>query len=55
MPLQRKAQAGMAEWLGGGKRIHMVAGQFPLKQTTEAHLAVEAGNKLGTVIVDCAR
>jgi NADPH:quinone reductase len=55
MPLQRKAQTGMAEWLGGGKRIHMVAAQFPLKQTIEAHLAVEAGNKLGTVIVDCAR
>ena len=55
MPLQRKAQAGMAEWLAAGKRIHMVAAQFPLKETVEAHLAVEAGTKLGTVIVDCAR
>lgn len=55
MPLQRKAQAGMAEWLAGGRRIHMVAAQFPLKETVEAHLAVEAGTKLGTVIVDCAR
>lgn len=55
MPLQRKAQAGMAEWLAAGRRIHMVAAQFPLKETVEAHLAVEAGTKLGTVIVDCAR
>jgi NADPH2:quinone reductase len=55
MPLQRKAQAGMAEWLAGGRRIHMVAAQFPLKETVGAHLAVEAGTKLGTVIVDCAR
>lgn len=55
MPLQRKAQAGMAEWLAGGKRIHMVAAQYPLKETVDAHLAVEAGTKLGTVIIDCAR
>jgi NADPH2:quinone reductase len=55
MPLQRKAQAGMAEWLASGRHIHMVAQQFPLKETVDAHLAVEAGTKLGTVIVDCAR
>lgn len=55
MALQRKAQAGMAEWLAGGRRIHMVAAQFALKETAEAHLAVEAGTKLGTVVVDCAR
>jgi NADPH:quinone reductase len=55
IPLQRKAQAGMAEWLSGGRKIHMVAAQFSLKETVEAHLAVEAGTKLGTVIVDCAR
>ena len=55
MALQRKAQAGMAEWLAGGRSIHMVAAQFALKETAEAHLAVEAGTKLGTVIVDCTR
>ena len=54
LPLQRKAQAGITEWLAGGRRIHMVAAQFPLQQTAEAHLGVEAGTKLGTVIVDCA-
>jgi len=55
MPLQRKAQQGMLDWLAGGKRIHAVAAQFPLQQTAEAHLAVEAGTKQGTVVVDCAR
>ena len=55
MPLQRKAQAGMAEWLAGGQRIHLVAAQYPLKQTVDGHLAVEAGTKLGTVIIDCAK
>ena len=55
IPLQRKAQAGMAEWIGAGRRIHMIAAQYPLKETAAAHVAVEAGTKLGTVIVDCAR
>ena len=55
MPLQRKAQQGMNEWLAGGRRIHNVAAQFPLKQTVDAHLAVEAGTKQGTVIIDCAK
>ena len=54
IPLQRKAQAGMAEWLAGGRRIHSVAAQFPLTETADAHVAVEAGTKLGTVVVNCA-
>jgi len=36
-------------------RLHNIAGQFALKDTASAHLAVEKGDKLGTVIVDCAR
>jgi len=55
MPLQRKAQQGMLEWLAGGRRIHNVSAQFPLAKTADAHLAVEAGTKMGTVIVDCAK
>ena len=38
-----------------GPRIHNIAAQFPLAETVQAHLAVEKGDKLGTVIVDCAR
>jgi NADPH2:quinone reductase len=44
----------MAEWLAGGRRIHSVAAQFPLTETADAHVAVEAGTKLGTVVVNCA-
>ena len=36
-------------------RIHNVAAQFALSDTAQAHLAVEKGDKLGTVVVDCAR
>ncbi len=49
------AQADITKWLAAGQRIHAIAGQFPLSETAQAHLAVEKGDKLGTVIVDCAR
>ena len=49
------AQADISKWLASGRRIHNIAGQFPLSQTAHAHLAVEKGDKLGTVIVDCTR
>jgi NADPH:quinone reductase len=48
-------QADISKWLAAGKRIHNVAAQFPLSETAQAHLAVEKGDKLGTVVVDCAR
>jgi NADPH:quinone reductase len=49
------AQADITKWLTAGTRIHNIAGQFALSDTAQAHLAVEKGDKLGTVIVDCAR
>jgi NADPH:quinone reductase len=49
------AQADISKWLAGAPRIHNIAAQFALSDTAEAHLAVEKGDKLGTVIVDCAR
>jgi NADPH2:quinone reductase len=49
------AQADISKWLAAGRRIHNIAAQFPLAETAAAHLAVEKGDKLGTVIVDCAR
>jgi NADPH:quinone reductase len=52
-PLLSAAQADIMKWLDAGRRIHNVAGQFPLRETAQAHLAVEKGDKLGTVIVDC--
>jgi NADPH:quinone reductase len=54
-PLLAAAQADISKWLAAGQRIHNIAGQFALSDTAEAHLAVEKGDKLGTVIVDCAR
>src|SRR3984957_10861183 len=54
-PLHAAAQADISKWLAAGRRIHNVAAQFPLAEPAQAHLAVEKGDKLGTVIVDCAR
>jgi NADPH:quinone reductase len=54
-PLHAAAQADISRWLAAGPRIHNIAAQFPLSETAQAHLAVEKGDKLGTVIVDCAR
>jgi NADPH2:quinone reductase len=54
-PLLAKAQGEITKWLDAGPRIHNIAAQFPLSETAQAHLAVERGDKLGTVIVDCAR
>jgi NADPH2:quinone reductase len=54
-PLLAAAQADISKWLAAGPRVHNVAAQFALSETAQAHLAVEKGDKLGTVIVDCAR
>jgi NADPH2:quinone reductase len=54
-PLHAAAQADITKWLNAAPRLHNVAGQFPLRETAQAHLAVEKGGKVGTVIVDCAR
>jgi NADPH2:quinone reductase len=54
-PLLAAAQADITKWLTAGQRIHNIAAQFALSETAQAHLAVEKGDKLGTVIVDCAR
>jgi NADPH2:quinone reductase len=54
-PLLAAAQADITKWLEAGTRIHNIAAQFALSDTAQAHLAVERGDKLGTVIVDCAR
>lgn len=49
------AQADISKWLAAGTRLHNIAAQYALSETAQAHLAVENGDKLGTVIVDCAR
>ena len=54
-PLLAAAQEDISRWLAAGTRVHNIAGQFPLRETAQAHLAVEKGDKLGTVVVDCAK
>ena len=54
-PLLAAAQQDISRWLTAGTRVHNIAGQYPLAETAQAHLAVEKGDKLGTVVVDCAR
>ena len=54
-PLLAAAQADVSKWLAASTRVHNIAAQFPLSETAQAHLAVERGNKLGTVVVDCTR
>ena len=48
-------QADITKWLAAGKRLHNIAGQYALSDTALAHQAVEKGDKVGTVIVDCAK
>src|SRR5712672_3201685 len=54
-PMLAAAQADISKWLAAAPRIHNIAAQFALSETAQAHLAVEKGDKLGTVVVDCAR
>ncbi|MEA2941659.1 MAG: NADPH:quinone reductase, partial [Bradyrhizobium sp.] len=54
-PLLAAAQSDISKWLAAGPRLHNIAAQFALSESAQAHLAVEKGDKLGTVVVDCAR
>jgi NADPH:quinone reductase len=47
-------QAGVGRWLASASAQVTVSDVFPLERTADAHLAVEAGTKLGTVVVRCA-
>jgi NADPH:quinone reductase len=50
-----RAQADIAAFIRTPGRILSVAAEFPLYETAAAHMAVEAGGKVGTVVVMCAR
>lgn len=52
--LLHAAQNDISKWLAAGPRIHNIAGEFALSDTAQAHLAVERGDKMGTVVVNCA-
>lgn len=50
---RQAAQRGVGEWLRSGRAQVTVSQVFDLDQTAQAHLAVESGTKLGTVVVRC--
>ncbi|HUB13541.1 MAG TPA: NADPH:quinone reductase [Acetobacteraceae bacterium] len=52
---RQRAQSDIAHWIATGQRVLSVAARFPLRETAAAHEAVEAGGKVGTVVVECAR
>lgn len=52
---RKRAQQDLAAFVRTPGRLLSVAGEFPLDETAAAHLAVEAGGKVGTVVVACAR
>lgn len=52
---RRRAQADITAWAASGKRILSVAGRHPLAATAAAHEQVEAGGKVGTVVVEPQR
>jgi NADPH2:quinone reductase len=48
------ACADITRWLESGDRAHQIAEHFPLDKLVAAHEAVEAGTKIGCVVVDLA-
>jgi NADPH2:quinone reductase len=52
---RKRAQTDIASWIAGGQRMLSVAARFPLYQAAAAHEAVERGDKVGTVVIECAR
>jgi NADPH2:quinone reductase len=52
---RRRAQADIARWTASGQRMLSVAAKCPLYETAAAHKAVEAGGKVGTVVVEPQR
>jgi NADPH2:quinone reductase len=51
---RRAAQHGVGQWLASGDAQVAVWQVFDLADAAQAHEAVEAGGKLGTVVVRCA-
>lgn len=50
---RRRAQDDIVEWLNEGGMQHTISSVHPLEKTADAHDAVQAGTKRGTVVVDC--
>jgi NADPH2:quinone reductase len=51
---RRQGEAQLTEWLEAGALRHAVVPGGELADCAAAHLMVEAGNKLGTVVLEVA-
>lgn len=51
---RRAGEAALGRWLADGALSHAVAEHYALSATAAAHEAVEAGDRLGTVVIDPA-
>jgi NADPH2:quinone reductase len=51
-PVKDAAMADIAAWIGSGRARFNVAARFPLERIVQAHEAVEAGAKVGQVLID---
>lgn len=51
-PARKRAQNDIGRWIATGRRELSVAGRFPLEECAAAHEMVEAGGKVGTVVVE---
>jgi len=52
---RERAQNDVTAFIQAPNRILSVADRFPLYETAAAHRCVEAGGKVGTVVVECVR
>lgn len=52
---RKRAQSDITAFVRTSGRVLSVASTFPLHETAAAHLSVEAGQKVGTVVVACTR
>ena len=52
---RKRAQSDIAQWIATASRVLSVAARFPLYEAAAAHEAVERGDKIGTVVIECAK
>src|SRR6185312_7037035 len=52
---RKRAQTDIGHWVATGDRALSAAGRFPLYEAAAAHEAVERGDKVGTVVIECAK
>lgn len=51
-PARKRAQADISRWIATGERMLSVAGRHSLSDCAAAHEQVEAGGKVGTVVLE---